>query len=130
MKGMRKLPKKPDPSARRFKGTDDKPHRDAIRKLRCLIAGRRTTVVKYVGVYPKVRQVIDVIHVCDWRIDPHHTKKKARGGHDRTCVPLCATAHRMADEMTNQEFMDLWKIDLEAEAEKLSRLGSAPPGDR
>lgn len=124
MKGMRKVPKRPDPSARRFPDTVDDAHRKRVKAMRCLIAGKRVTLVKWVGTFPKVKQEIEYLHVCVYdngKSDPHHVVKKSKGGHDRSCVPLCRAGHDMAEQMTNQEFLETFGVDLELEAEQLSR---------
>ncbi len=119
MSPLRKVPK---PKARRrFAGTEDRDHLNRIRAMRCVLAGRRTKVVRWLGAgYPKERVEVEVVHVCGGNVEAHHTTTRARGGHDRTAVPLCGDAHRELHRLGWRAFQDRWGVALPVIASKLS----------
>lgn len=112
MRGARKL-SKPNPMGRRFKDSRDDKARERVKAMRCLIAGRRGTLIHWRGL-PKVEVKDEYIHVCQGPVDPHHPKTKARGGHDRETVPLCRAAHDQLGYMGAKKFAALWGIDVSA----------------
>lgn len=109
MRGARKV-QRPNPMGRRFKDSRDDAARDRVKAMRCLIAGKRGTLVHWRGL-PKVQVKDEYIHVCEGPVDPHHPKTKARGGHDSECRPLCRAAHNQLGYMGPKKFCALWGID-------------------
>jgi hypothetical protein len=105
-------------------GLDDPKHLAKVRALPCAIRGRRTTVEKWVGVYPHRELVtMEVQHVCDLssRSQAHHTTRKAQRGADSTAAPLCPSAHDLLHRMGVKAFEAMWQIDLAAVAAELAR---------
>ena len=124
MRGFRKVrrhgPPKPRP------GLDDPEHKRFVRAQRCLISGKIARLTRWKGVHPYKEQVTEeYIHVCDGPVDPHHTTRKSQLGHDHTCVPLCRLAHKEAERLGNDQFLEVWGVDLVAEA---ARLAPKPDG--
>lgn len=114
------------PGGRRFKGTEDPEHLKRVRAMRCLIAGKRTRVVRWLGAgFPKERVEVEVMHVCSGGVEAHHTTTKARGGHDRTAVPLCRDAHRELHRLGWKGFQERWNVALPIVASELARLSGA-----
>jgi hypothetical protein len=122
MRGLRKVQPKKLPKPR--PGLDDPAHKARVKTLRCLIAGRRVTLGRWAGTYPKQWIEEEYVHVCEGPVDPHHTEKKSQLGHDHSTVPLCRTAHNEAHRLGNRQFKEVWKVDLEAEARKLAPKGA------
>ena len=120
--GLRKVPKPKPPRER--KGLDDPAHKKAVRKMRCLISGKRVRLGRWTGFPFKQWVEEEYVHVCEYdrgESDPHHTKRKSQLGHDHTCVPLCRTAHREAERLGNRGFKEVWGVDLVAEAKRIAK---------
>lgn len=92
---------------RRFPNTRDDPYRDWITTQPCLVAGRSWFGAR------------EHVHRCQGVIHPHHTTSKGKGGHDRSCVPLCALAHRTTHDWGVTTFARRYGIDWTAEVETL-----------
>lgn len=125
MRGLRKLPKVKPPRER--PGLDDPAHKRMVKQRRCLIAGKRVTLTRWKGFPFKEEITEEYVHVCEGPIDPHHTTRKSQLGHDHTCVPLCRLAHREAERLGNQGFLETWGVDLVEEAEKLAQHARRTP---
>jgi hypothetical protein len=123
VRNARKVPKRPDPTARRFEKTRDEAHLERVRQMTCAIRGKTTRVTRWRGVYPDRKQITEEYqHVCSGPVAAHHVENKARGGHDHQTVPLCTAAHDELHYCGEKTFAAKWGVSLELEAEKLSRL--------
>ena len=121
-RGLRKLPTRKKPG-RRFPDREDSAHLERVRGMPCLLRGRRCRITKWCGVYPNATlEERQYAHVCSGAVQSHHVTTKARGGHDRDTVPLCANAHHDLHRMGQKTFEVQWGVDLAAEAARL-----APP---
>lgn len=125
MRGLRKVQKAKLPKPR--PGLDDPAHKKRVTRMRCLIAGKRVTLTRWAGTYPKQQITEEYVHLCEGPIDPHHTTRKSQLGHDHTVVPLCRLAHREAERLGNDGFLEVWGIDLKAEAGRLSGTPKGTP---
>ena len=119
MSPLRRVPVRKAPQ-RRFPNREDPAHLAVVRSLRCAIAGQHGTIERWVGIYPKRTEQINVLHVCSGPIQAHHVVTKAQGGHDRQTVPLCKEAHAEFHAMGRILFAERWGVDLVALAKQVS----------
>lgn len=120
MRGLRKLPT-PKKPGRRFPDREDAAHLRAVRGMRCLLMGRRTTVTGWRGTHPNKQQVQwEAVHSCVGAVQAHHVVLKSQGGHDDCSVPLCAAGHHHLHDVGPKAFEATWSLCLKDEAKKLS----------
>lgn len=116
MRGMRKVSK--PKGERRFPNREDPTHLAEVRKLRCIIGGKRIKYGSWKGPYPKKWVVEDMQHICCRPIQPHHVDLLSQGGHDHMTVPLCKWAHRELHDDGPAAFEKKWDVSLKVEAVK------------
>lgn len=116
--GMRKVQKVKPPKPR--PGLDDKPHRERIKKMACVLRGRTCKIGGWRGTYPKKWVEEEYKHICIGPVDPHHTDKKSQRGHDWTCVPICRGGHDEAEKLGNDGMKARWGIALPVIASTLA----------
>ena len=119
MSPLRRVPVRKAPQ-RRFPHREDQGHLAGGRSLRGAIAGKYGVVTRWVGTYPKREEAVQVIHVCGGPVESHHVVSRARGGHDRETVPLCADAHAEFHRLGRIRFAETWAVDLVALAKQVS----------
>lgn len=85
-----------------------------LREYGCLLTGK---VCKSTG----------QTHVCEGRLDPHHSPTRGAGGGDSDVLPLCRAAHTLIDtpNWSERRVQEEYGVDFRETATQLWKLSPA-----